>query len=583
MLRTTALLLLFLSIGGYAQKISPARQIALNNYVEYANRSAQEVTSLFNKIVDYYPQLRRSQRGKSHVTPFACPDQLDDYYFNEAISKSPALGNAVLLNRKAKELRNTAEKLNEKCKALDTYYKLKDYQRDKFRQAEVLISETQTALAEYRQAQGALANEIESTCRKLQPPVLGNPYHAADEMMKQEIHRERAFLDSWNFNLNEETHTGWPVDELQSSILETDKAIEMLTQVKPSVKYPASGMYLSFVEALGSILTVKRSGLEGYNDEAKKSDKYSNQIYLDLINYFNGTMVSSQNGFVQYAVADDFFVVNAIRYVPFFGTRSTAKYPEKKPARDKEVPGKIMVGNAAGRKENPDLKGGNMIHDTVKVVNIVRVATRQRDTVYLEKHDTIYPGQPGNNPMSMEGYATNNLVFLLDVSGSMTAGQKLPLLKRSMQVLLTMLRPEDQVSVVVYSGKARVVLPPTSAQERGKIANVIENLTSEGETNGNAGIRLAYKVANSHYIRTGNNRIILATDGEFPISEETMNLVSRSSNEDILLSVFNFGKSSASGQNLERLSSLGKGHYEYITRENSDSKLILEAKGKRKK
>ncbi len=336
MLRTIALLLLFIRIDGYAQTISPARQIALNNYVTHANRSGQEVNSLFNKIVDYYPQLRRSETGISYVAPFSCPDQLDDYYLNEAISKSSALANGAVLNAKANDLRRIAEKLDEKCKALDTYYKLKEYERDKFKQAEALVREMQSALSEYRESQTALANEIESTYRKLQTPVLGNPYHAADRMMKEEISRERAFLDSWNFNLNEEFHTGWPVEKLQSSILETEKAVAMFTQAKPSIKYPASGVYGSFVEALSSILSVKRSGLDGYNFDAKKSDKYSNRVYLDLINYFNGTLVANQNMFVQYAESDDFYGVKAINYVSFFEIRSVLEplNTEVKPFQD---------------------------------------------------------------------------------------------------------------------------------------------------------------------------------------------------------------------------------------------------------
>jgi len=336
MLRIIALLWLFISISGYAQTITPARQIALNNYVEYANRSVLEVGSLFNKIVSYYPRLKFDQIRKSTTSSFTCSDQLDDFYFNEAISKSSALGNAAILNAKAKDLRRVAEKLDQKCKDLDTYYKLKDYQQDKFKRAEVLIAEMQVALTEYRLAQTALTNEIESTCRKLQPPVLGNPYHAADQMMKQEIARERAFLDSWSFNLNEEVHTGWPIEKLQNSILETDKAVAVFTQTKPSIKYPTSSMYGSFAEALGSILGVKRSGLDGYNFEAKKSDRHSNQVYLDLINYFNGTLVSSQNMFVQYAISDEFYGIKAINYVPLFEIRSAIEQvnTEVKPFQD---------------------------------------------------------------------------------------------------------------------------------------------------------------------------------------------------------------------------------------------------------
>ena len=266
-------------------------------------------------------------------------------------------------------------------------------------------------------------------------------------------------------------------------------------------------------------------------------------------------------------------------------------YPEKKqPIAETDVPVNRVTENKLNNKNDvgqempvnhPVQPVGRVIHDTVKVTDIIRIETRSQDTVYIEKHDTIYVGKPGENPMSMEGYATNNLVFLLDVSGSMNAGQKLPLLKKSMLLLLNMLRPEDHVSLVVYSGNAKVALPPTSAQEKDKIRKVIENLKSKGETDGNAGLKLAYKVANGNYIRGGNNRIVLATDGEFPISEETLNVVSKFAGEDIFISVFNFGSSSTSAKSLEKLSALGKGNYESITRSNADMKLIREAKAKR--
>jgi secreted protein with Ig-like and vWFA domain len=175
------------------------------------------------------------------------------------------------------------------------------------------------------------------------------------------------------------------------------------------------------------------------------------------------------------------------------------------------------------------------------------------------------------------------MVLLLDVSGSMNTPDKLPLLKKSVLLLLKMMRQEDEVSIVTYSGKAKVALSPTSFKEEEKITKVIERLKSEGTTDGNAGITLAYEIADKNYIRGGNNRIILATDGEFPISKETFELAKRSAGEDIFITVFNFGKTSQSAKNLQQLSSLGKGNYEYITRENVDVKLVSEAKAKKRK
>ena len=104
-----------------------------------------------------------------------------------------------------------------------------------------------------------------------------------------------------------------------------------------------------------------------------------------------------------------------------------------------------------------------------------------------------------------------------------------------------------------------------------------------GKTDGNAGLKLAYKVADENYKRGGNNRIILATDGEFALSDETRQLIEKFSKEDIFLSIFNFGKGAGSSKALERLANLGKGNYEYISKENVEIKLILEAKAKKKK
>ena len=185
--------------------------------------------------------------------------------------------------------------------------------------------------------------------------------------------------------------------------------------------------------------------------------------------------------------------------------------------------------------------------------------------------------------MSMEGYATNNMVLLLDVSGSMNNPDKLPLLKKSVLLLLKMMRTEDEVSIVIFSGKAKVALQPISFKEEEKIKKVIEQLKSEGKTDGNAGVKLAYEVADENYIRGGNNRIILATDGEFPVSEETFKLVKEFSGQDIFMTVFNFGKTTLSAKNLKQLAVTGKGNYEYVSRENLDMKLITEAKAKKKK
>ena len=116
-----------------------------------------------------------------------------------------------------------------------------------------------------------------------------------------------------------------------------------------------------------------------------------------------------------------------------------------------------------------------------------------------------------------EELPASNLTFLIDVSGSMGSQNKLPLLKSAFKLLVNQLREKDKVSIVVYAGAAGVVLEPTSGHQKEKILNALDSLHSGGSTAGGAGINLAYKLAEKHFKKHGNNRVILATDGDFNV------------------------------------------------------------------
>ncbi|WP_449397516.1 vWA domain-containing protein [Chryseobacterium wanjuense] len=131
-------------------------------------------------------------------------------------------------------------------------------------------------------------------------------------------------------------------------------------------------------------------------------------------------------------------------------------------------------------------------------------------------HQLLKIGLKGKDIL-MDNLPTTNIVFLIDVSGSMDEENKLPLLKSSFKILLERLRPQDKVAMVVYAGSAGVVLPPTSAAEKGKIIEALDRLQAGGSTAGGAGIELAYKLAEENFVKNGNNRVILATDGDFNV------------------------------------------------------------------
>ncbi len=178
---------------------------------------------------------------------------------------------------------------------------------------------------------------------------------------------------------------------------------------------------------------------------------------------------------------------------------------------------------------------------------------------------------------NMDGYAFNHLVLLLDVSSSMNSVDKLPLLKKSFKRLLKILRKEDKVTVVVYSGTAKLVLKATSCSEKEKIINVLNNLKSRGSTNFTNGLMLAFSTALKNFVSDGNNRIILATDGEFKIDRGLFKQAKDYSKKDIHLSIFHFG-SKQNNNKLMKLAATGKGNYEFIDKSNVALKLIKEAK-----
>jgi len=166
----------------------------------------------------------------------------------------------------------------------------------------------------------------------------------------------------------------------------------------------------------------------------------------------------------------------------------------------------------------------------------------------------------------MEELPPNNLVFLLDVSGSMNSPDKLPLLKSAMNLLVDQLRHEDKVSIVVYAGAAGVVLEPTS--DRGQILNAIAGLEAGGSTAGGEGIVLAYEVAEKSFIKKGNNRVILATDGDFNVgvtSEgDLIRLIEKERKKGIFLTVLGFGTGNLNDSGMEKLADHGNGNYAYI-------------------
>lgn len=170
--------------------------------------------------------------------------------------------------------------------------------------------------------------------------------------------------------------------------------------------------------------------------------------------------------------------------------------------------------------------------------------------------------------IEIENSKPNMLTFLIDVSGSMSSDDKLPLLKSCLKMLVEQMRPEDKIAMVVYAGAAGLVLEPTNGKNKPKILEALDKLQSGGSTAGGAGIELAYKVAQDNFIKDGNNRIILATDGDFNLGiydvKDLVSLIEEKRKSGVYLSTLGFGTGNINDETMENLADKGNGNYHYI-------------------
>ena len=173
-----------------------------------------------------------------------------------------------------------------------------------------------------------------------------------------------------------------------------------------------------------------------------------------------------------------------------------------------------------------------------------------------------------------------NLVFLVDVSGSMSDNDKLPLVKSSLKMLTKQLRPQDTISIVTYAGRTQVTLPATKGSDTDKILAAIDSLDASGSTNGEAAIKLAYQQAKIHYKKDGINRILMMTDGDFNVGvsdvDEMLDIIRRERDSGVSLSTFGFGEGNLNDHMMEQVADNGNGNYSYIDSLSEAKKALVD-------
>lgn len=208
----------------------------------------------------------------------------------------------------------------------------------------------------------------------------------------------------------------------------------------------------------------------------------------------------------------------------------------------------------------------------------VRVVTELTQAPWNTQHQLLRVALKAKDIPS-EKLPAANFVFLIDVSGSMSSSNKLPLVKSSYKMLVDQLRDEDRVAIVTYAGSAVVALESTSGKEKRKIKDILDALQASGSTAGGAGMTKAYQIARAHFAKAGNNRIIMATDGDFNVGEssdeEMEKLIAKERNDGIYISILGYGMGNYKDSKLEMLANKGHGNYAYIDNISEARKAIV--------
>jgi len=523
------------------------------------------VLSSFNSTASYYKNLESFERKGAmsfDYKDFKLP--LSQYQKTVADSKALSPGAAKSLNDQAEVLLNILKEMDDLGATLEIETRERRYEKDRLKKVYEILERQKVLLDIWDEKKELLYQDVRTVFESYPGSQPSGSWYVSGKALQTLTDLDHEALFKAKSYYSGKTSGAISTEKIDQTL--RDVIAREYDNMKGIEKYGRNNGLCPYTPYEDLPVTSKALSEELKKLKPVSSSSAYRHPYHQMVYYYND-VVDDYNKFCE--LSTDVPHLKTVHQPELF----TVMYPD--PAKEQK-PFAPVVAVEASRPSQAQ------VVQEQKPTSSAQAARVLHDTVYIERRDTVYISEPGENLRSMEGYATNNMILLLDVSGSMNTPEKLPLLKKSVMDLLSMMRQEDEVSIIAFSEKPKALLTATSFKEEDKIKKAINDLKPSGKTDGNAGIRLAYRLADENYVRGGNNRIILATDGEFALSDESRQLIERFSKEDIFLSIFNFGKGAGASKALERLADLGRGNYQYISKENVELQLIREAKAKKK-
>jgi Ca-activated chloride channel family protein len=511
---------------------------SMNKQVAFMNLTDDELMPIFQDLSGINQQLVRFLDEDPNLRlSYACSFEAPEGRYKQAVYQKlniPAEFRGEILDRMERLMEHIRE-IARICNSLETYIQNADYKNDKGLEGFIMLKQMDKRLRQYLVAHEAWHAALTTSWStyymqrqgKRSPIVVIRMERALStaHVVYLDLGYDPDFTDSKkHFSELNDNLIKLRIMYERDSVIHGNEAFNEFTE-----KFDAK--YLDGLGAKGTLAFFR-----------KFNETYVRDVNRRLIDNFN-----------RFVNGENYLVLNASRLPPFFVF--------KKPETDLEQLAEEVKKEKFEKEKPPVVK--NETKDPVP------------DPKLAEK-----PGEPEKKTSALEGYAPNNLVFLIDVSASMEQGGRLDTLKSSFRHLLAEMRPKDKVSIVTYSGNARVMLFPTSASESRKILSVVNSLRSEGKSNVDQGFLLGYQAAKNGFVPEGNNRVILITDGFIKYNGNSTEMIRSNATENVSLSVFFFGNEAnpyLDMSSLYRLSEIGKGNFITVLRSNAKESMIKEA------